>query len=165
MFRTIGAVVAILALAIVVQVLRSHHERPAGNDLVPVASSEEVLKLIRQGKKVVFVDAREEEEWQEERIPGAINLTLKDVAQLDREALGDPDLVIAYCLKDFRGFEVARALQDAGIQQSAILAEYGMNGWKSRGLPTVLANVRSEQAASEKLRACAEAGKCEEKSL
>jgi rhodanese-related sulfurtransferase len=167
-FRTIVAIIAILTLACAVQIVRYRHgaARGDGNLLVPVASADEVLAMIRQGKKVVFVDAREQEEWREEHIPGAINLALRDIGKLDRKALGDADLVIAYCLKDFRGFEVAKALQDAGIQQSSILAELGINGWKKRGLPTVLANARPEDAAANQLKACAdEPAACGGKSL
>jgi rhodanese-related sulfurtransferase len=156
--RTVSAVIAILAVACGVQIYRAGHAPPLthqANELVPVASADQVLALIRQGKKVVFIDAREEQEWQEEHIPGAINLSLREVGQLDRATLGHPDLVIAYCLKDFRGFEVAKALQNAGVPHSSILAEFGINGWKQKGLPTVLANQRSEEAAVTQLQACA----------
>lgn len=171
MFRTISGVLLILAAAYGVQVFRAHRAiaaSPSGHAtrLVPATSADEVLALIRSGRKVVFVDAREEQEWQEEHIPGAINVSLRDVAKLDAATLGDPDLVIAYCLKDFRGFEVAKALQNAGIPHSSILAELGINGWKKRGLPTVLANAGSDAVAVEKLGACAEdAARCKEKAL
>jgi rhodanese-related sulfurtransferase len=166
MIRTTIGVVVILAIAFVVQVYRGVPV-PAegqGNALVPVAKADEVLALIRAGKKVVFIDTREEEEWQEEHIPGAINLTLRDVSKLDPATLGNPDLVIAYCLRDFRGFEVARALREAGVQQSAILAEYGLRGWQSRGLPTVLAHQAIDNTANDALRTCAlDPAKCMEK--
>jgi rhodanese-related sulfurtransferase len=166
MIRTAVGVVAILAIAVGVQAYRAGQASHEGDGLVPVASTEEVLALIREGKKVVFVDAREEQEWQEEHIPGAIRISLRDIASLDASTLGNPDLVIAYCLKDFRGFEVARALQDAGVKNSSILAELGINGWKKKGLPTVVANHRSEQVAAESLQACAEdPSQCQEKAL
>src|SRR5438445_9611509 len=116
--RTLFIVAAILALAYAVQVYRGSHTPAASLSparLVPVASTTEVLNLIQQGKKVVFVDAREKQEWREEHIPGAINVSLREVRQLDQRTLGDPDLVVAYCLKDFRGFEVAKALRQSGV--------------------------------------------------
>lgn len=122
--------------------------------LVPVASAEDVLREIRAGKRVVFVDAREPAEFHEEHIPGAINITLREVSRLDRKLLGDPDLVIAYCLKDFRGFEVARALNSSGVRDARILAQFGIKGWKSQGLPTWQAGSPAS-AAVNALQACA----------
>lgn len=153
MIKTIVAVVAILAIAFCLQVFRG--SGAPDEPLVGVATTDEVLSLIRQGKKVVFVDAREEEEWQEERIPGAINISLREVAALDRSTLGDPDLVVAYCLKDFRGFEVAKALKNAGVENASILAELGINGWKKEGLPTLVPGENTEPAALAALDACA----------
>ncbi|MGQ0621520.1 MAG: rhodanese-like domain-containing protein [Panacagrimonas sp.] len=128
--------------------------------MVPTVSADEVLALVREGKKVVFVDAREPEEWKEEHIPGAINLTLRQLGDLDPKTLGDPDLVIAYCLKDFRGFEVAKALQRSGVDSAGILSELGINGWKKRGLPTVTLG-SGESTGMDRLRVCAsDSSKC-----
>jgi len=158
MMRVILGVLAILVIAYCVQVYREAHEPPnltGQARIVPVSSTDEVLDLIRRGKKVLFVDAREHGEWQDEHIPGAIEVPLRDVAHLDRKTLGNPDLIVAYCLKDFRGYEVAKALQHAGIGQAANLVEMGINGWKQRGLPTVIAGKRSEKQAQVMLAACA----------
>jgi rhodanese-related sulfurtransferase len=156
--RLLSIVLAIIATAYAVQVHRAHgRSQAAGGEarLVPVASTAEVLEFIRRGKKVVFVDARESQEWQEEHIPGAINISLREVAQLDKRMLGDPDLVVAYCLKDFRGFEVAKALRNGGVGKSLILAELGINGWKKQGLPTVIAGTRTERQGIDLLAECA----------
>ena len=157
MMRIVLGVFAVLLAAYAIQVHRELHEPPsvAGQPrIVPVASTDQVLDLIRRGKKVLFVDAREPREWEDEHIPGAIDMTLRDVAHLDRKALGNPDLIVAYCLKDFRGFEVAKALQHAGVAQASNLMEMGINGWKQRGLPTVIAGKRSESEARLMLAAC-----------
>jgi len=165
--RTLSIVAAILAVAYAIQVHRGAHApfaSPSHDRLVPVASTAEVLNLIKQGKKVVFVDAREKQEWQEEHIPGAINVSLREVRQLDQRTLGDPDLVIAYCLKDFRGFEVAKALRQSGVNKALILAELGINGWKRQGLPTVVEGKRSEVEALAMLDECAhQKAKCQVK--
>lgn len=127
---------------------------PVSPLLLPVADVNQVLDLIAAGKRVVFIDAREPEEFQERRIPSAINLTLREVRDLDARLLGQPDLVIAYCLKDFRGFEVARALSEAGVPNVATLKQAGINGWLSAGLP-VASGDSSEPAAIEALEQCA----------
>lgn len=130
-------------------------EAPLGKELIPVASTEEVLSLIRDGKRVVFVDARESAEFAEEHIPGAINLTLREVENMDPATLADADLVIAYCLKDFRGFEVAKALDRAGVRNARTLKEQGINGWKAQGLPTYVAGKVSPVEAVGRLKQCA----------
>lgn len=169
MFRILFAVAVILvgAYGVVTHDSRQNVRLSNGaKEWVPTITTDDVLSLIRQGKRVVFIDAREHQEWQEEHIPGAINIPLREIASLDRKILGDPDVVIAYCLKDFRGFEVAKALQNIGVHNASILVELGINGWKEKGLPTVVASVSSEQSAGVRLLACARgAEKCGEKAL
>jgi len=123
--------------------------------LIPAASAQEVLRYVREGKRVVFVDARESAEFREERIPGAINLTLREVRSLDPAELGDPALVIAYCIKDLRGYEVARALDHAGVRNVHTFAEIGFQGWKKLGLPTEKGAPVVSAAPSRVLAACA----------
>jgi rhodanese-related sulfurtransferase len=130
-------------------------EAPAQKPLLPVASTEEVLAYLREGKTVVFVDAREPAEFAEEHIPGAINVTLREIESMDPATLADPDLVVAYCLKDFRGFEVAKALNRAGVRNARTLKEQGINGWKAQGLPTFLAGEVSNDEAVSRLNRCA----------
>jgi rhodanese-related sulfurtransferase len=129
-----------------------------GAALVPAVSSEQVLEYLRHGKTVIFIDAREPEEFAESRIPGAINLSLRELEQASAELraqLQRADLTIAYCLKDFRGFEVARALREIGVNASSTLAEQGINGWKALGLPVMERGKRSEADATRALTACA----------
>jgi rhodanese-related sulfurtransferase len=126
----------------------------AAAEPVQKVPTEQVLQWIGQGRRVVFVDARESEEFAEEHIPGAVNVSLRELERLDPKQYGAADLIVAYCLKDFRGYEVAKALKRAGFPQSVILKEYGINGWKKQGLPTVRAGAVTERAAQERLTAC-----------
>ena len=135
------------------------HERRSSPMIVPAVSAEPVLGYIRDGRKVIFIDARESAEYAEQHIPGAINLSLRELRELGPKAkqlLQDPDLVIAYCLKDFRGYEVARALQDLDVRDAATLSEQGINGWKKRGLPVDNAGSADDRDSTHKLLACAE---------
>jgi rhodanese-related sulfurtransferase len=127
--------------------------------IVPTVSAEEVFKYLREGRKVIFIDAREGAEYNESHIPGALNLSLRELEQMGprgRELLGDPDLVVAYCLKDFRGFEVARALQGLGVTVASTLSEQGINGWKQRGLPVTQAGTTGDSEVERALAACVE---------
>lgn len=162
-----GPIVGVLATAVSMVTAtgylpNTYSSGPAGHDyLIPLISQQEVLHYIAQGKQVVFVDAREIEEHEEEHIPGAIDLPLRDVTPETVKSLNGKAMVIAYCLKDFRGFELAKALERAGVENVHVLAKSGINGWKALGLPTTGGKARlSEEASLDRLRECAINNNC-----
>lgn len=114
-----------------------------------------VFDHIAADKKVVFVDVREPLEFDEFHIPGAINLQLRDVEPGLKAQFEDVDLVIAYCIKDFRGFEMARSLAEIGVQNVGIMKPYGIAGWRHLGLPVTSRGGLSESEALGKLGQCA----------
>jgi len=115
----------------------------------------EVLDMIGAGKKVVFVDAREGAEFDEFHIPGAINLKLREVTKATAPRFVGTDLVIGYCIKDFRGFEMARALLEVGVKNTAIMKPYGLSGWRALNMPTTGVDGLTEAQALSKLQDCA----------
>ncbi len=129
----------------------------APGPLVRQVDQKTLLVLLAQGRRVIFVDAREPMEFKEEHIPGAMNLTLREVEKIDPSVFLESDIVVAYCLKDFRGFEVARALQRAGVKGVHTLDIVGLNGWKRSGLPTAGQNGLDEAGALAQLRRMARA--------
>jgi rhodanese-related sulfurtransferase len=169
MIRNLVIAAAVLAAAYtVVPLTTGKGNGPASSEdgrvaLIPVASSDEVLDMIASGKRVVFVDAREEAEFLEEHIPGAVNVTLRDAGKATADLIGDADLVVGYCVKDFRGFEVAKALKNAGLENVRTLERPGLNGWKERALPLYRQGRVSEEEALARLARCAKAGgQCKE---
>jgi len=94
----------------------------------------EALRHIGDGADVVFVDTRERWEYDEGHVPGAINLAVRDIDAESAERLRGADLVIAYCVKDFRGYEAAKALGRLGVP-AAIMNPHGLRGWIEAGLP------------------------------
>ena len=110
-------------------------ERGSLVGLIPI---EQLLESIRAGRSVIFVDAREKAEYDEVHIPGAIRLQLRDVASADLQIFADADHVISYCIKDFRGYEVARALVERGVKNVSTMKPHGLSGWRSLGLPVVM---------------------------
>jgi rhodanese-related sulfurtransferase len=122
---------------------------------------DDLLAAVREGRSIVFVDAREAPEYREEHIPGAINVPLRAVPSAALFAYAQADLVIPYCLKDFRGFEVARALREQGVQNVRLLSRPGINGWKTLGLPTAgEVPGRSDDEAQAQLIRCAQTREC-----
>lgn len=90
---------------------------------------------IAQGKKILFIDTRETGEYREGHIPGAKHLMLRDIGAVDPDEFKQYYMVVPYCLKDFRGFEVARALMEKGLDNVYMMEPAGFNGWRSLGLP------------------------------
>lgn len=101
-------------------------------------SVQDLAKALHAGR-VLFVDTREPEEFAESRIPGSINIRLMDVDSADVEAFKKYDYVVPYCMKDFRGFEVARALRDKKKLSNVVMMNpSGLVGWKASGLPLAI---------------------------
>lgn len=119
----------------------------------------EILERTERLERIVFVDAREKDEQAEERIPQALHLPLRAVSLERTAVLGVQNtLVVAYCIKDFRGYEVARALQRQGYTNVRVMVDPGLKGWKAAKLPTAgaLPGRTDEQAMAElKQRAAA----------
>ena len=113
-----------------------------------------VLGHLRSGARIVFVDVREPDEFQENHIPGAINLSISAANATTTQFLREYDVVVAYCIKDFRGFEMARKLRDLGIQQSVILNPFGIRGWIGSNLPVYKAGAVSEAQAQQAFKSC-----------
>lgn len=126
----------------------------AQGDLVPELPIETVLTEMSHGKSVVFVDVREPDEFAEAHIPGAINVQLRELDAEVVRKLKNTDYVVSYCIKDFRGFEMARSLRDAGVKNAVILDPFGIRGWVAEGLPTAGEKALDESAARERMAVC-----------
>ena len=116
-----------------------------------------IVELIghwRSGARVAFIDVREPDEYAENHIPGAINLTIRDTNAESVKQFKDYDIVVAYCIKDFRGFEMARKLRDLGIKQSAILSPFGIRGWIASKMPVYKIGAGTEEQAQQALQNC-----------
>lgn len=122
--------------------------------LIPQISQVEVLRQIAIGKKVKFVDTREAAEFDELHLPGATELRLREVQASVVTRFSEYDLVVPYCVKDFRGFEVAKALKQQGVPNVATLSPNGLKGWVKSGLPVAQHNTKTDEHALVELRQC-----------
>lgn len=128
---------------------------------IPALGHQEILDHISTGKKVVFVDTRENEEFDEVHLPNSVVLRLRDVNAESVKMFKDADLIVPYCVKDFRGFEVAKAIQQQGLQNVATLSPNGLKGWLTAKLPVVKPGGLNEAEAADALLECAlEARQC-----
>lgn len=115
---------------------------------------DQVLVAMGAGARVLFVDVREPEEFVEGHIPGALNLALREVNESHAARFAHAAYVVSYCVKDFRGFEMAKRLADLGVRNSIIMNPYGIKGWIGLGLPTAGNKALSEADAALALQAC-----------
>lgn len=97
-------------------------------------------KVLFDRKEAIFVDSRHREDYELERIPGALWLFVEDVDKLYDEVLGSipkDRTLITYCSDPQCGsaIRLADELVARGHTKVFILLE-GLPGWKESGYPT-----------------------------
>jgi rhodanese-related sulfurtransferase len=95
-----------------------------------------VKKQIDAGEKFYLVDTREDSEWNNGRLPGAIHLC-KGIIERDIEKTV-PDMnakIVLYCGGGFRSALAADNLQRMGYT-NVISMDGGWRGWNAAGYPT-----------------------------
>ena len=96
---------------------------------------EEYLRRMKAGEKFMLVDAREDLEWEEKRIPAAVHLGKGIIERDIEEAFPDKATpLVFYCGGGFRTALVCDNLQKMGYT-NAISLDGGFRGWTGRGLP------------------------------
>ena len=78
------------------------------------------------------LDIRDDEEWDEGRIPGAVHLAEEVVVERLEEFPEDTAIVVV-CADGERSAKLAARLREEGQQAASI--EGGMEAWKGEGLP------------------------------
>ena len=97
----------------------------------------EVKKQIDAGEKFLLVDVREDKEWANGHLPGAVHMG-RGVIERDIEgAVPETSAkIILYCGGGFRSALVADNLQKMGYTNVESM-DGGWRGWTTAGLPTV----------------------------
>lgn len=97
----------------------------------------DVKKLMEQGKLPLFIDVREDLEWQNDHLPHAQHIG-RGVIERDIETIV-PDkntTIILYCGGGYRSVLAAESLQKMGYQNILSMAG-GYRGWKESGYPLI----------------------------
>lgn len=95
-----------------------------------------VKKQMDAGEKFHLVDTREDSEWSNGRLPGAVHLC-KGIIERDIEKI-IPDKnaeIVLYCGGGFRSALAADNLQRMGYT-NVISMDGGWRGWNAAGFPT-----------------------------
>lgn len=88
-------------------------------------------------KKAIILDVREDNEWNEQHIAGAIHIPLGQVgARLNELAQYKNDTVIVQCRSGKRSAKAADILQSSGFTQVYNLTG-GIIAWANDGLDTI----------------------------
>ena len=95
----------------------------------------EIKKRLDAGEKLILVDTREDLEWANGHLPGAIHLG-KGVIERDIEkAIPDKETpLVLYCGGGFRSALAADNLQKMGYR-NVISMDGGIREWREKGYP------------------------------
>jgi rhodanese-related sulfurtransferase len=96
---------------------------------------DEIKSRLDRGDKFLLVDVREESEWQNDHLHGAIHMS-KGVIERDVEKKV-PDLnaeMVLYCGGGFRSALAADNLQKMGYT-NVMSMDGGVRGWREKGYP------------------------------
>src|SRR5438270_2454199 len=115
----------------------SRHEKlvsDAKKNITEILSTEAAAKL--KSGEAVIVDVREQDEWDEEHIPGAIHIS-RGTIELDiEEKVPDTNaMIITHCGGGGRSALASESLQKMGYKNVRSMAG-GFKAWKAAGLPT-----------------------------
>ena|SRR5437016_10506572 len=95
---------------------------------------QDAVEKLKSGEAVI-VDVREQDEWDEEHIPGAIHIS-RGTIELDiEEKVPDTNaMIITHCGGGGRSALAAESLQKMGYKNVRSMAG-GFKAWKAAGLP------------------------------
>jgi rhodanese-related sulfurtransferase len=96
----------------------------------------DVKKRLDAGEKFVLVDVREDNEWTNGHLPGAVHLGKGIIERDIEQRIPDTNAkVILYCGGGFRSALAGDALQKMGYANVESM-DGGWKGWVEAGLPT-----------------------------
>lgn len=91
--------------------------------------------LDRQQAGWLVVDVREQHEWEQARIPGAVHVPLSELQSRFEEIPRDQSLVMQ-CAGGVRSQQAAMFLLQQGYEAEKVAnLAHGINGWARMGLP------------------------------
>ena len=93
----------------------------------------EVKQRVDRGERLNLVDVREDHEWAEGHLPGAIHLSRGIIERDIEKKIPDPNTeLVLYCGGGFRSALVADSLQTMGYTNVKSM-DGGFGGWKDAG--------------------------------
>lgn len=90
------------------------------------------IEMLRRGDDVLWVDVREQHEWNLFRIPGAVHIPLGTLGEVAAKRIPVARRVVVYCARGGRAATAARTLAALGYADVASL-EGGLSAWVGAG--------------------------------
>ena len=100
---------------------------------LPVNLDVATAGALREDANVMILDVREQSEWDEGHIPGAVHIPMNDVPARIKEIPTDKT-VIVQCRSGNRSGQVTEFLRKQGMTNVHNL-DGGLNSWQAAGLP------------------------------
>ena len=100
---------------------------------IPSIDPSEAQRRLERDDRPVLVDVREQNEWDEVHIPGAIHVPLSAITERYLELPADRPLVLQ-CASGKRSLVAAEFLRRNGYPDVANMTD-GIVGWQKAGLP------------------------------
>jgi molybdopterin/thiamine biosynthesis adenylyltransferase/rhodanese-related sulfurtransferase len=95
-------------------------------------------ELLDSNDPPLLVDVREEDEWDEGQIPGAIHIPRGFLeSRIEQSATDHAQPIVLYCASGNRSVFAAKTLSDLGYENVSSLSG-GYTDWKRNGYPTAL---------------------------
>jgi rhodanese-related sulfurtransferase len=88
------------------------------------------------GKKLVLVDVREPEEFEESRLEGCTLIPLGEITSRALRELNPEDEIVLYCAHGVRSMHALMALQQLGFEKLRSL-QGGICEWQEQGYSTL----------------------------
>ena len=102
---------------------------------VPEVAPDEVRKRLADGAKPVLLDVREQEEFRQGYLPGAVSMPRGFLEMRVEETVPDKGApIVAYCASGTRSLLAGRILKELGYT-NVVSMRGGFGGWKNKGLP------------------------------
>jgi rhodanese-related sulfurtransferase len=100
-------------------------------------SVNDVKKMLEAKEKLIVLDVRDSQEFEEGHLPGAINISRGSLEFKAAMIIPDKDAkMIVYCGLDLRSPLATKSLNDLGYKKAVNMIG-GLEAWKAAGYPIV----------------------------
>ncbi len=102
----------------------------------PIISQTELQQLQSSGERIIVLDVRSLDEYNESHVPGAINIPHTEMANKIEKLITDKQQsLVVYCRSGYRASLAEKVLAEKGYDNVKHL-DGDMKGWLEKGLPT-----------------------------
>ena len=103
---------------------------------LPFIERKELFQSLKSEGKVVFLDTREQNEYEASHLPNAVHIPFTKVSEEGKTLPNSTKTtIIPYCNWDFRAYVAGVKLKEMGYSNVRMMYPHGLKGWMASGLP------------------------------